>query len=82
MDFKDGNQFFQQFKELAFYANVHDNKQVMIAQIKRATCETSKNTIYMADGDLPTIYDQWKAHLLRIDYNWQLKQAEGAGRCV
>ncbi len=82
MDFKDGNQFFQQFEELAFYTDVRNNKQVMIAQIKRATHETSKNTIYMANGDLPTIYDQWKAHLLRIDYNWRLKQAEGAGRCV
>ncbi len=82
MDFKDGDQFFQQFEELAFYADVHDNKQVMVAQIKRATCKTSKNTIYAADGDLPTLYDQWKAQLLWIDYNWRLKQAEGTGRRV
>ncbi len=81
-DFKDGDQFFQQFEELAFYADVCDNEQVMIAQIKRAARETSKNTIYVADGDLPTLYDQWKARLLRIDYNWWLKQAEGTGQHV
>ncbi len=82
VDFKDGDQFFQQFKELAFYADVCDNKQVMITQIKRAAHETSKNMIYAADGDLPTLYDEWKAHLLRIDYNWRLKQAESMGRRV
>ncbi len=54
----------------------------MIAQIKRAACETSKNTIYVADGDLPTLYDQWKACLLWINYNWRLKQAEGMGRRI
>ncbi len=70
MDFKDGDQFFQQFEEPAFYANIRDNKQVMIAQIRRATHETSKNTIYAANGDLPTLYNQWKARLLWIDYNW------------
>ncbi len=70
VDFKDGDQFFQQFEELAFYANVRNNEQVRIAQIKRAARKTSKNTIYTADGDLSTLYDEWKAHLLRIDYNW------------
>ncbi len=70
VDFKDGDQFFQQFEELAFYTNIHDNEQVMITQIKRAARETSKNMIYTADGDLPTTYDTWKACLLRIDYNW------------
>ncbi len=79
MDFKDGDQFLQQFEELAFYADVRDNEQVMVAQIKRATHETSKHTIYVADGNLPTLYDQWKTHLLWIDYNWRLKQAEGMG---
>ncbi len=70
VDFKDSDQFFQQFEELAFYADVCNNEQVMIAQIKRAACKTSKNTIYMANGDLPTLYDQWKARLLWINYNW------------
>ncbi len=70
VDFKDGDQFFQQFEELAFYADVHDNEQVMVAQIKRAAHETSKNTIYAADSNLPTLYNEWKACLLRIDYNW------------
>ncbi len=70
VDFKDGDQFFQQFEELAFYADVRDNEQVMIAQIKRAACKTSKNMIYVADGDLPTTYEMWKACLLQIDYNW------------
>ncbi len=46
VDFKDGDQFFQQFEELAFYADVHNNEQVMITQIKRAACETSKKTIH------------------------------------
>ncbi len=54
----------------------------MVAQIKRATCETSKNTIYTGDGDLPVLYDDWKSRLLRIDSNWRLKQAEGVGRIV
>ncbi len=45
VDFKDSDQFFQQFEELAYYAGVCGNKQVMIAQIKKVTCETSKNTI-------------------------------------
>ncbi len=80
VDFKDGDQFFQQFKELAFYADIRNNEQVMIAQIKKAAHETSKNTIYAADGDLPTDYESWKARLLRINYNWRLKQAEGMGR--
>ncbi len=52
----------------------------MVAQIKRAAHKTSKNTIYAADGDLPVLYDDWKSRLLRIDYNWRLKQAESSGR--
>ncbi len=51
MNFKDGDKFFQEFEELAHYSGVHGNEQVMVAQIKRATRETSKNTIYAADGD-------------------------------
>ncbi len=54
----------------------------MVAQIKRAAHETSKNTIYAADGNLPVLYDDWKTRLLRINYNWQLKQAEGTGQSV
>ncbi len=36
VNFPDGDQFFQQFKELAYYARVRDNEQVMITQIKKA----------------------------------------------
>ncbi len=52
VDYPDGNKFFQHFEELAYYAGVCDNEQVMIAQIKKAARETSKNTIYAADGDV------------------------------
>ncbi len=82
INFKDGNKFFQEFEELAHYAGVRGNEQVMVAQIKQAARETSKNTIYAGDGDLPELYDDWKSRLLRIDYNWCLKQAEGMGRTV
>ncbi len=82
MNFKDGDRFFQEFEELAHYAGVHGNEQVMVAQIKRAACETSKNTIYAGNGDLPNLYDDWKSRLLQIDYNWHLKQAEGTGQMV
>ncbi len=37
----------------------------------------SKNTIYSADGEVPTSYEGWKARLLCMDYNWWLKRAEG-----
>ncbi len=37
VDFKDSDQFFQQFEELTYYTRVCDNKQVMIMQIKKAT---------------------------------------------
>ncbi len=70
---QDSDQFFQQFEELAYYANIYDNEQVMLVQIKKATWETSKNTIYSANGEVPTIYEGWKARLLCMDYNWQLK---------
>ncbi len=36
VNFPDGDQFFQQFKELAYYAGVRDNEQVMLTQIKKA----------------------------------------------
>ncbi len=80
VNFKDGDKFFQEFEELAHYSGVRNNEQVMVAQVKRAARETSKNTIYAADGDLPVLYDEWRARLLRIDYNWHLKQAESSGR--
>ncbi len=76
VNYKDGDKFFQEFEELAHYAGVRGNEQVMVAQIKRAARETSKNTIYAGDGDLPALYDDWKNRLLRIDSNWRLKQAE------
>ncbi len=77
VDFKDGDKFFQQFEEFAYHAGIRNNNQLMLHQIKKATCQTSKNTIYSADGDVPTDYDGWKAHLTWIDLNWHLKQAEG-----
>ncbi len=75
VNFSDGDQFFQQFKELAYYTGIRDNEQVMIAQIKKAAQETSKNTIYSADGEVLTSYKGWKARLLCMDYNWHLKRA-------
>ncbi len=75
--YQDGDQFFQKFEELVYDVGVHDNKQVMLAQIKKAACETSKNTIYSADGKVPTTYEGWKARLLHMDYNWCLKHMEG-----
>ncbi len=49
----------------------------MLAQVKKAAYETSKNMIYSADGEVPTTYEGWKACLLCIDYNYHLKRAEG-----
>ncbi len=37
VNFPDGDQFFQQFEELTYYAGVCGNEQVMITQIKKAT---------------------------------------------
>ncbi len=76
MTYQDGDQFFQKFEELAYDAGVHDNEQVMLAQIKKAACKTSKNTIYAADGEVPTTYKGWKARLLHMDYNYHLKWVE------
>ncbi len=80
--YSDGDQFFQKFEELAYDARVCDNEQVMLTQIKKAAREMSKNTIYSADGEVPTTSEGWKARLLHMDYNWCLKRAEGttAGR--
>ncbi len=77
VDHKDSDKFFQLFEELAYHAGVCNNDQVMLHQIKKAACQTSKNTIYSADGEVPTDYEGWKARLLQINYNWCLKQAEG-----
>ncbi len=82
VNFKDGDRFFQEFEELAHYAGVRGNEQVMVTQVKKAACKTSKNTIYAGNGDLPNLYNNWKSRLLRIDYNWHLKQAEGIGRTI
>ncbi len=38
-NFQDGDQFFQKFEELAYDAGICDNKQVMLAQVKRAVRE-------------------------------------------
>ncbi len=82
VNFPDGDQFLQQFEELTYYTGVHDNEQVMLAQIKKAAQETSKYTIYSADGEVPTTYDGWMARLLHMDYNWRLKRAEGTTGCI
>ncbi len=74
---KTGDQFFQRFKEFAYHTRVRNNDQLMLHQIKKAAHQTSKNTIYSADGDMLTDYRGWKARLLWIDLNWCLKQAEG-----
>ncbi len=76
-DYKDGDKFFQEFEELAYHAGIRGNDQLMLHQIKKSARQTSKNTIYSADGDVPTNYEGWKARLTRIDLNWRLKQAEG-----
>ncbi len=75
--YQDGDQFFQKFEELAYNTGVCSNEQVMLVQIKKATHETSKNTIYAADSEVANTYDGWKAHLLCMDYNYHLKKAEG-----
>ncbi len=76
LSYPDGDQFFQKFEELAYNAGVRGNKQVMLAEIKKATGKTSKNIIYMADGEVPTTYDRWKTRLLCMDYNYCLKKVE------
>ncbi len=81
VNYKDGDKFFQEFEELAHYAGVRGNEQVIVAQIKRAARETSKNTIYAGDGDLPALYDDWKSRLLWIDSNWHLNR-QRMGRIV
>ncbi len=77
LNYPDSDQFFQKFEELAYDTGVCDNEQVMLTQIKKAAWETSKNTIYLADGEVPTTYDGWKACLLRMGYNWCLKWVKG-----
>ena len=77
-DSKDGDKFFQEFEELAYHARVRDNDQIMLHQVKKAARQSSKNTIYSADRDVLIKYKDWKARLLRIDYNWHLKMAEGS----
>ncbi len=77
MNFPDGDLFFQQFEALAFDARILGNDRMMMAQVKKACREMSKNTIYAGDGTIPATHPQWKSRLLRINYNWQLKKAEG-----
>ncbi len=77
MTYQDGDQFFQKFEELVYDARVRSNRQVMLTQIKKAAHKTSKNTIYVADGEVPTTYKGWKVCLLCMDYNYRLKWAEG-----
>ncbi|SJL01029.1 uncharacterized protein ARMOST_04345 [Armillaria ostoyae] len=74
--YADGDQFFQKFEELAFEAGVLENEQLMFKQIEKAARESSKNTIFAADGEVPTTYAQWKHRLLRMDYNFRVRKAE------
>ncbi len=60
VDFKDGDLFFQKFKSLVFKARVFGNEHIMCTQVKKAACETSKNTIYAGNRIIPTTYQEWK----------------------
>lgn len=50
--------FFQQFESLAFKASIIGNKKMMMAQVKKAIRETTKNTIYAANREVPTTYQE------------------------
>ncbi len=56
VNFKDSDLFFQKFESLIFEAGIASNERMMCAQVKKAACETSKNTIYAGNGDVPTTY--------------------------
>ncbi|PBK99963.1 hypothetical protein ARMGADRAFT_1074790 [Armillaria gallica] len=75
-NFPDGDLFFQQFESLMFKAGVLGINQMMVAQVKKACCTSSKDTIYVSDGDISTAYPEWKQHILCIDYNWRMRKAE------
>ncbi len=78
-NFPDSDLFFQQFKSLAFEAGILGIDQMMMAQVKKACQSSSKDIIYASDGDIPTNYQEWKRHILRIDHNWRMRKAETGG---
>ncbi len=71
LNFPDSDLFFQKFE-----ARILSNKWMMCAQIKKAAHETSKNTIYVGNETIAATFQEWKDHLLHIDYNWQLRKVE------
>ncbi len=75
-NFPDGDLFFQQFESLVFEAGVLGIDMMMMAQVKKACHSTTKDIIYVSDGDVPITYQQWKRQILRIDHNWRTRKAE------
>lgn len=59
-NFPDGDLFFQQFESLVFEARVLRIDMMMVAQVKKACRSTTKDIIYVTDGELPTNYQAWK----------------------
>ncbi|PBK71422.1 hypothetical protein ARMSODRAFT_1017321 [Armillaria solidipes] len=76
-DFKSGDIFFQKFKELALEANIIDNEGQMAKMVEEAVCKTAKDTIYAQPNCPLDTYDEWKRHILQIDYNYHLNRATG-----
>ncbi|PBK73222.1 hypothetical protein ARMSODRAFT_1016018 [Armillaria solidipes] len=76
-DFKSGNAFFQKFEELALEANIINNEGQMAKMIEEAVCKTAKDTIYTQPNRPPDTYDEWKCHILQIDYNYHLNRVTG-----
>ncbi|PBK63335.1 hypothetical protein ARMSODRAFT_979998 [Armillaria solidipes] len=69
--------FFQKFEELALEADVIDNEGQMTSMIKEAVCKTAKDSIYAQPNRPPNTYEEWRHHILQIDYNYWLNQATG-----
>ncbi len=75
-NFPDRDLFFQQFESLTFKAGVLGINMMMMAQVKKACRSTTKDIIYTSDGDIPTMYQEWKKQILQIDRNWRMRKAE------
>ncbi len=77
-DFKMATSSSSNSKNSRYHAGIRSNNQLMLHQIKKAAHQTSKNTIYSADGDVPTDYDGVESSLNpKLTSTWHLKQAEG-----
>ncbi len=50
-----------------------------MAQVKKACRSSTKDIIYVLDGDILTTYMEWKKQILRIDHNWGTRKAEAGG---